>query len=334
MIIQNKFVKIKTNAKAVDTHNYICDQYIKNINLSQFANNIEDFANYNMNKILYYCCIKFDTPVELENASFTDFDVAIRNQSYNVSGAKDRCNATYIYNSAINLTKTTDINENVNINDYTNKKIVSIGFFNSNFENESFNPQLLAYLDVSDYSIIITENEKLVITRSDDFITNMETVGFDFPMHLAPFFQTADDGEPVFARLYSIGFGTSKGKMREEYKLDDDEISIEKTNTSFSFFIKTGEEHTLYPSINLYSSNGKYPMKAYQFVEGYPTENIYPSNSKYPLRSNVKYIIFKYKLCHLDYEDNLIDLNTTYTMNYYSPKLGLLKINNKLERRN
>ena len=333
MKIQNKFVKIRTNNRNVETHNYICDDYITNINLSQFADNLENFSTYSFNKVIYYCCLKFDTPVEMENAEFTDFDVCIHNQSYNVTGAKDRCNATYIYNSSDRLTLTTDLNENVDINDYLGKKVMSIGFFNSNYDGETLDAQMLAFLDVSDYNIIISEDEKLVVIRSDDFITNMECIGYEYPYHLAPFHRIGDDGEGILTRLYSIGFGSTKDVMREEFLLDENEITITKTNNNFSFYIKTGEEHTIYPSQNLYSGTGRYPMKEYQFVELYPHQSLHPSNRYYPMKANVKYIIFKYKFCYFDWEDNLIDMNKTYTMNFYSPTIGLIKILNKIERR-
>jgi hypothetical protein len=338
MILSNKFINITTNTKNIKSHNYIFDRYLKYVNLSQFASpDGLTFSRMNRRKIPYTCYIKFDTPIaDWENAVYTDFDACIQNQSHNVTGKNNMCNATFIYNSSDSFLNIN--NEPIDINDYVGRKITALGFANYMYEGQVFSPEILAYIDVSEYNITITENEVIVITRSDDFTTNMDCVGIDYPRHLAPYSEVHEDSDasytPVYARLYSIGFGSTKGYMREEYKLDDDEITINVTDTDFEFWLKTGEKYTIYPSQNSYPSSNKYPMKEYQFIEKYPSVNSYPSTSKYPMRANVKYIIFKYMLCYYDsYEEELVDINQTYTMNLYSPLIAYFKVRSKIERR-
>ena len=344
MILSNKFVNIQTKKQNIESHNYIYDRYLEFVNKSQFkTSNNEDLDKYNVKKMASKCLLKFDTPIiDYENTSYEDFDAGIYMQSYNVSGKNNQCNVTYIYNSTDSFVDATDPNTNLDINNYVGKKVTAIGFCNNWYENTGveqyeYKPDMLAFLDVSEYNIEITEDEKIVITRSDDFSSNMECDGIDFPKHLAPYYMYSyaedTDMSPIYARLYSVGFGTSKGIMQEEYKLDGNEIEIEKTNTDFSFWIKTGEKRTIYPKVTLHPSNSRYPMKEYQFVEQYPTTTFMPSNNRYPMKSNVKYIIFKYKLCYYNYEQELIDMEDEYTMNYYSPLIAYFHVRNKIGRR-
>jgi len=344
MILSNKYIKIQTNKQNVVSHNYIFDKYLEFVNKSQFKTEInEELDRYNQKKIAGYCMLKFDEPiVDYQNITYEDFDAMIYMQSYNVSGKNNQCNCTYIYNSSDSFTSVDNPNENLDINDYVGHKVTALAFSNGWHDRDegghyTYNPDILAYIDVSEYNITITQDEKIVITRSDDFASNMYCDGIDFPKHLAPYYMYsyADDTDesPIYARLYSIGFGASRGIMQEEYKLDNNEIEIEKTDTDFSFWLKTGEKRTIYPKTTLHPSNRRYPMKDYQYIEQYPGVNLHPSNSRYPMKANAKYIIFKYKLCYYNYEQELIDMENEYTMSYYSPVIAYYKVKNKIERR-
>ena len=345
MILSNKFIKIQTNKQNVTSHNYIFDRYLEFVNKSQFkTSNNTDLDKYNQKKIAKYCLVKFDEPItDYTTITYEDFDAMIYRQSYNVTGKDNQVNCTYIYNSADYFSSVYDPNTHLDINDYVGHKVTALAFSNGWYdydeiqEQSTYNPDILAYIDVSEYNIVIAQDEKMIITRSDDFTSNMQCDGIDFPKHLAPYYMYSHaedtDESPIYARLYSIGFGASRGIMQEEYTLDDNEIVIDKTDTDFSFWIKTGEKRTIYPSLSLQPRNNRYPMKDYQYIEQYPSTTFLPSNSRYPMKSNVKYIIFKYKLCYYNYNEELVDMEDEYTMSYYSPIIAYFKVKNKIERR-
>jgi hypothetical protein len=334
--VQNKFIKIKNGNNEVVVHNYIFDKYLEYINSSQFLD--ENFLSNNSLKRIDFCFIKLDEPIRnIDNMVYTDFDLCIRNKHRKTVGNKNGCNTTYNFDSAYSLTTAEGMGyrDRIDISEYKNRKIVALGFFN-------FSREVLAYVDTSDFNINIIEDQSIIVIREDECSSNMECVGIEFPYHLLPtekyykqqISETGYIGTQIHARLYSIGYGISKGIMSEEYKLDNNEVQINKTETNFSFSIKTGDKTTSYPRNSIHPSNKKYPVTYYIKKELYPSTNNYTSNAKYPLRSNVKYIIYKYELITYDTNDNIIHLNKFYTMNYASSYIGLCEVRTKIERRN
>lgn len=334
--VQNKYVKILNGEKEVVVHNYIYDTYLEYVHNSQLLD--QYFIQNNAKKRISGCYLKLDEPItDFENAVYTDFDLCIREKNSTTTGNKNSCDIIYNFDSSYSITDAQDMGyaDNIDLEEYIGKKITAIGFFNAE-------PKHMAFVDTTDFNIYITEEQSLVILREDVFSTNMECIGVDFPYHLAPTNKwykqrtspTNYYGTEIFARLYSIGFGSTKGIMRQEYKLDDEEIIINKTNTSFNFSMKTGEKITIYPHTALYCGNGKYPLAEYSEREILPQLSLYPASNKYPLKANVRYIIYKYELCTHDANSNIVHLNEFYTMNIFSNYIGLFVVETKTERRN
>lgn len=333
--VQNKFIKIQNGINEVIVHNYIFDRYLEHIHNSQFLD--DSFLNHNSGKNISVCYIKLDEPItDIDNIQYTDFDLAIREKNSNTVGNKNGCTITYNFDSeySITLAKDSGYAKNIDLTEYAGRKITALAFMNFR--------QPLAFVDTSEFNINIIEDQSIMIVREDECTSNMECVGIDFPYHLLPtgkiywqqISETGYIGTQIFARLYSVGFGTSKGKMLEEYKLDDNEIQINRADTSFSFSLKTGEKRTLYPSSRTYAGSHKYPIAYYTDREIHPSISNYTSSRKYPLRANVKYIIYKYELTTFDKDNNIIHLNQFYTMNLPSLYIGLCEVKTKTERRN
>jgi hypothetical protein len=334
--INNKYLKIKSGNKEVVTHNRIFDKYLEHVNLSQFEGT--DFLKHNGRKKIDAVYIKLDEPItDFDNITYRDFDLCIRSQDSSTTGNKFGCNIIYIFDSIYSCTEAQyrGYSHNVDLSDYQGKKITGLGFMN-------FSTELLAYADTTDYNIFINPEQALMIIREDEFKTNMECVGVEFPYHLAPtnktYWQrissTSYAGNMYEARLYSIGYGTAKNRMINEYKLDDNEIIVDITNTDFSFALKTGEKRTLFPKASLYAGSSKYPLPRYTDRELQPKTILHPSNNKYPLSSNVKYIIYKYQIVVEDANDSTQRIVLGYyTMNYASDYIGACTVKTKTERR-
>lgn len=334
--VQNKFIKIQNGINEVIVHNYIFDKYLEYIHNSQFLD--ENFLENNNSKSISGCYIKLDEPItDIDNIQYTDFDLCMREKNINTIGNKNGCTITYNFDSeySITLAEQGGYAQNIDLTEYAGRKITALAFMNLSREP-------LAFVDTSEFNINIIEDQSIIIVREDQCESNMECVGIDFPYHLLPtekyykqqISETGYMATQIHARLYSVGFGTSKGKMLEEYKLDDDEVQINKADTSFSFSLKTGEKRTLYPSSRTYAGSHKYPVAYYTDREIHPSISNYTSSRKYPLRANVKYIIYKYELTTYDRDNNIIHLNQFYTMNLPSLYVGLCEVKTKTERRN
>ena len=332
MILSNKFVKIENGQKQVIVRNHIYDRYLQYINKSQFLTTDAQFISNNVKKKVNLCCIKFDESIEdISSVSYSDFDIVIEMENYDVTGNKNQSNIVYTFNSLNSIDRAT--NQFININDYSGKKITGIGFANSNHN-------ILAFVDTSTYAIDVVQDEHLVITRNDEFKTNMTCKGYDLPLHLAPSkrFVTVVPGddrkeEILYARLYSVGYGTALGRMEDEFKIDNNEIIIEENNYDFTFALSTGQRLTVFPRSSLQPTSSKYPQARYSYQEIYPGLMMQPTSNKYPLASNVKYIIFKYQICQINSNNEVTRLNQFYTMNYFSEYIGLFTVKNKIERR-
>ena len=173
-------------------------------------------------------------------------------------------------------------------------KLTGVGF--------GISGKLMTWVDLSDMNIIIQQGEKLNISRVDNFSTDLEITGYDYPRHLTNLRKISyDDTNPTTAVfLYSIGLGEDKDYMNKEYVIGED-VSINMGNMEFTIPITKETNSQMYPSEDLQ-----------------PFSNIYPS------KATDNYIIYKYKIYKVVY----VDSEPTYedTGKYY---LGSIKIQNE-----
>lgn len=162
--------------------------------------------------------------------------------------------------------------------------------------------KLMTWVDLSDMNIIIQEGEKLNISRVDNFSTDLEIIGYNYPRHLTNLRKESySDQNPITAVfLYSIGLGEDKDYMNKEYVIGKD-VSINMGNMEFTIPITKETKNQIYPSENLQ-----------------PFSNIYPS------KATDNYIIYKYKIYKVVYVDDEITYEDTGK--YY---LGSIKIKNE-----
>lgn len=300
MRIGNKYVQIKQGNKTYTKKNMILDTMINKIFLSQIS------PTYNKQVEIKSCGIKFDTPLENLNyysvLNSNDFDVVLTTRNYDVV-TREKLFKNKSVRSSDNIT----INYNFSVDGYfvyegtthnaeeferfVGRKITAIGFGNENLN-------FLAVVDVSDMNIIINQNEKLEIYRTDIYQSDAKCIGFDYPLHLVnnnakynAKYQTGTTyiEEYTQARLYSIGLGNKEGLMESEHIIDisEEEVGYNYINIDFSELIKVGH---------------------------YPSEDLFPGF--YPTMDNSKYLILKYQLCKIDYLDNITPLDEYYTMSY------------------
>lgn len=341
MIVKNEYIKIKNGKKTTTLHNYIYDEYLSLFSKTQYE--IDEETPFNtlreqQKKVLDTCFIRFDTPVEdIKNVELSDFELSITSYLKNFLGNKNRIDLTYEYDfaNAWNMKKL----EYINKSDYYNKKITTIGF--GDFQS------IYACIDVSNYNIVVLENEELFISRKDIITTQALCYNYEFPVHLSPVgdikngtYDTFGDYEPIYSKLYSIGLAKTIGVENEEYIIGEDiDVKI-KDDTSFSFNIIKGEDQSIYPQNNLYTGNNKYPLPFYIQKELYPKTNLYTSNNLFPLDSNYKYIFYKFRLYTVHWNGTdpkagyleIKWLDEYYTMYLKNNTKGLFEIVTKIER--
>ena len=332
MKFENEYVKIKTN-KEVIMHNYIYDSYLELFSKSQYDTNEQNISKMNNEKNFYSCFIKLENKIEdIKNTTKSEFDLAIYDPIINVNGNNNSVTTTYNYMTTNGKIYNLKEQKEEYLNIYKNKKITAIAF--------GLN-EVMACIDTSDYSVYIIEGETLAIARRDKMITDGECVGIDFPLHIAPVSNKTQILEseaiyvPIWARLYSIGFGTTKGIIDDEYIIGKDIEVIEESSTEFGFNLLKGFEESIYPNEDLYVGDNLYPMPLYIKKEIYPSTDLYTGDSVYPMKSNYKYIIYKYRLFYCDtMQDRIINLDKYYTLNYYDNKTkGLFEIKTKISRK-
>lgn len=328
MIIKNDFVKIKTDREIV-IHNYLYDEYIEAFSKSQYVTSANELEELNGKKFLNLAYIKFeDKLINFQNAKITDFDLSLDVKSMQKETNSKNINAYYTYSM-----KSNDIEK------YKNKKITAIGF--------GIYGKILACVDTSNYSVFVTENERMEVVRKDVFSSDAECVGYDYPVHLSPqkyFAKTRSLQQEEFVSiLYSFGFGTSKGDMQEEYIIEEDtdnqRLNINYINDmAFGINLKRDAYKNVFPNANSYGATGKMPVAFYNEKDLFPDLNLYGGTNKYPVKSNYQYIILKYQLYYIDYsmsaEPDMTRINKFYTMNIPLNNVkGLFELRTKVERR-
>ena len=195
----------------------------------------------------------------------------------------------------------------IDFNNYVGRKITAVGF---GYYNTCF-----AVVDTSKMNIILNNSEQFEITRVDNYQSDAKCYGIDFPLHLVNFsaYYNANSSANEFtiAKLYSIGMGNREGLMESEAVIDFEYTEIEDDNITINFGTPVDVGH-------------------------YPSEDLYPGF--YPVRDNSKYLILKYRLCRINLENQITELDEYYTMsykydfsNYYDQGI-LISFNLKIER--
>ena len=309
MIVKNEYIKIKTN-KEYTLKNYIYDSYLSKISRYQY-----DKTELSIR--FTACYLKIETPLaDITNATYEDFDVSI---DLNVYGKGNKNTAECIYTLKPNSMYY------INEGEYQGKKITAIGF--GIYEEDN---TIYACVDTSNYSIYFDTN--VSIERKDKFTTDAYA-DIDYPENLSPVnSKTAtyisQHGSEILSastNLYSIGLGTRRGEMQEEYIIGED-IDVDVIdNFSFGFKLRKGLEPNKYPTPTTYAGS-LYPLPIKVTREIHPSVNLYAGN-KVPLLSDYKYIIYKY-----EYYDEYQDYGEYFTVSLPNDTKGLFEIVTKIER--
>lgn len=336
MKVKNEYVKIKTN-KEYTLKNYIYDSYLKLFSDCQKELYDYGYAITETNDTkLSACCIKFDTELEdYTNANASDFDLFIPIKQYSLTGNESGTSTIYEYSSLM-----IDYHNPIDLTPYDGKKITAIGFCGiTRWIDLTPVYELYACLDTSYYSIYVDKEQGIEVSRKDTIQSNAVCDGYQYPLHLAPILERFSEGDDehhgYIARirpiLYSVGFGTMRGKMAEEWIIGQDAEIQTINNFKYGVAMKNPVNVPLYPLNTIHPSNGLYPIQP-EFKETiHPQEERYPSNNMYPIKAGYNYIIFKYRL-YYNTLGEIIYLDEYYTMSYpYNPK-GIFIATNKIER--
>jgi len=333
MRVQNEYVKINTGTKEYTLKNYIYDSYLKLFSDRQKNTFILDGLTEYVETDLLICYIKVDTPLEnYKTASIEEFDFSIPRKNVGTTGQKNGTSTIYNYSSYVK-----NMFNNIDLTEYDGKKITA-GV--TRWRDTTAICELYACLDTNYYSIYIDASKELNITRKDNIISNAICDGYEYPLHLSPVLERLSEESDKYkgARgrirsvLYSVGFGGSIGKMKQEFRIGDD-AKIETINdTSYGIALKNSIEIPIYPKSIMRPSIGKYPLEPKYNITIYPKEKgLYASSYNYPTKAGYTYIIFKYRL-YYNILNEIFYLNEFYTMSYsYNPK-GIFTIKNTIER--
>lgn len=333
MKFENKYIKIKTKEQEITLHNYIYDKYLALFSQSQYETDEETLISMNHQKHLYNCYVKFETNVEdITNATKSDFDISLEQLVVNTIGNSNSVCTSYTYSTRDN--KVFDLQKQLyqDIGNYIDKKITALAFGNDD---------IMSCVDTSNYNVQITKAETFVITRKDIMTTDGVCDGIEYPLHLASASNMYEITEaealkvPVWAKLYSIGFGRIKGNIDDEYVIGKDIEVIKESDTVFKFNLLKSFQQNIHPQTIRYTGSRLYPLSAYVPKEMHPSVTMYCSNGRYPLKSDYKYIIYKYRLYYYDtMQGKIIKLDKYYTLSYLETKAkGLFEIKTKIERR-
>lgn len=172
MKIKNESVTIKIGNKEKSFHNLILNSYI-----DLFADSFLKFKN----KLLTYCYVKFDTTQTInENSTTMEYDTILETNFYKTKESFSENNIIndYIYDIPVM--------EQEEISTFVGKKITGIGF--GDYDNDSGQYLLYAFLDVSKYQIIVQEGQEVVISRKDKITRDLQFYSpfssVKYPTHL------------------------------------------------------------------------------------------------------------------------------------------------------
>ena len=337
MQVKNEYVKLKTSKKEYVFRNWIYDSYLK-----LFSDNQKEL--YEMQGItetvateLSVCCIKLNTPLDnYQNADASDFDIFIPCKNVEVTGNAKGVSVIYDYSSLmINYANKIDLTE------YDGQKITAIGFCGiTRYIDVSPVYELYACVDTSYYSIQINADDGISISRKDTISSNAVCDGIEYPLHLAPVLQRRSEPDDKYkgatgrirAILYSVGFGSTRGKMQQEFVIGEDAKIETINNFTYGIAMKNPVEMPKYPSAFTFPGSNRYPVAPKYSRSSYPREKgLYPSSRRYPMKAGYNYIIFKYRL-YYNVTNNIEYLDEYYTMSYIHNPRGVFTITNTIER--
>ena len=191
------------------------------------------------------------------------------------------------------------------------------------------------------YNVIyINASEGINISRKDTISSNAVCDGIEYPLHLAPVLtrQSEPDDEykgivgKIRSTLYSVGFGSIRGKMQQEFIIGKDAEIKTINDTTYGIAMKNPVEVPKYPKINTFPSSSRYPVAPKYSMSIYPKEKwLHPSTKRYPMKAGYNYIIFKYRL-YYNVLNNIKYLDEYYTMSYVHNPKGVFTVTNTIER--
>ena len=337
MQVKNEYVKLRTSKKEYIFKNWIYDSYLKLFSERQKQlYNMSGITETNSTELVM-CCIKVDKQLSnYKNATVEQFDIFIPYKNISISGNEKGVSTIYEYSSLmINYANKLDLTE------YDGKKITAIGFCGiTHYVDTTPIYELFACIDTSYYSITIDVEQGIEVTRKDTVASNAICDGIEYPLHLAPVLQRTSEPDDKYkgaigkirAILYSVGFGSARGKMQQEFIVGKD-VKIETIDDfKYGVAMKNPINTPKYPSASISPSNNRYPTAPKYLRSLYLKEkNLYPSFGKYPMKAGYNYIIFKYRL-YYNILNNIEYLNEYYSMSYvYNPK-GAFIATNTIER--
>lgn len=333
MIVKNEYVKIKANKKEYTLKNYIYDRYLKLFSDRQKETYREIAVTEDVYTDFTSCYIKFDEPLsDYKNAKSEDFDLRVNRKNVNIAGNEKGVEIIYNYSYLSGTSK--------DLSEYEGKKITAIGFASTiHYSSITYNT-IYACVDTSYYSIYLDNSIGIEISRKDKIYSNAVCDGYEYPLHLAPVL--ARQSEPndkykgatgkIRAILYSVGFGSLRGEMQQEFIIGKDAEINTINDTTYGIVMKNPVEIPKYPKKNTFPSGSRYPVAPKYSMSIYPKEKgLYPSQKRYPTKAGYNYIIFKYRL-YYNILNSIEYLDEYYTMSYfYNPK-GVFTTTNTIER--
>lgn len=332
MQIKNEYIKIKSGGKECTLRNWMYDSYLKLFSDRQKELYEMQETEETVDTMLQVCCIKVNTPLEnYKNANANDFDIFIPYKSVETTGNEQAVNVIYTYSSLIN-----NYSKSLALSEYNGQKITAIGFCAiTDFENESPVYTLYACVDTSYYSINISSEEGISISRKDTFSSNAFCNGNEYPIHLSPVppkRKIDGDFKNIRSVLYSVGFGITKGQMQQEFLIGRDSEIQTISDTKFGVVMKNPIDVPKYPGTNVFPSSSRYPVAPKYRRSLYPqASGLYLGSNRYPMRAGYNYIIFKYRL-YCAKSSGTEYLNDFYTMSYLHNPRGIFIITNTIER--
>ncbi len=307
MKVENKEIGIKVGKKEFKFTNMILNSY-----LDLFADSFIDFKN----KDLLYCLVNFthyDNEID-ETSTEMNYDLVLEadfNKNIEILSTTSVVNKYFYRNAQIGQEW-----ENFN-----NKSIIDIGFANYDYKLNKY--IIYAYLNVSNYNIVVQENQPIIISRIDKIISDMNLWAnnseIKAPYHLSMRGMTNYIGMDYFRtipKLYSVGFGVLPYSFNKEYLAKD--LTIQKKDTGIVEIQDVLEAqyraNTIYFNTDIYFDNN------WCFEE--PTYN---------------YIIYKFKLYKETYENPedppiWVDTGLFYTQYKRISKNGKITLTVKYER--
>lgn len=306
MKIENKEIGIKIGNKELKFTNMILNSY-----LNLFADSFINFKN----KDLPYCLLSFNTLNNItEYSTEMSYDLILEadfNKNIEVLSPTSIINKYYYRNPQVGQ----------EWESFAGQQILNIGFANYDYASSKY--EIYAFLDVSNYNIIVQSGQPIIISRIDKITSDMNLWGNSYkikaPYHLSMRGMLNYEGMEYFRtipKLYSVGFGVLPYTLNKEYLVEN--LSIQRGDIGIVEIKNVLEAQ--------YRPNAKY----------FNTD-IYFNNDWYFEEPTYNYMIYKFKLYKETYpnpeEDPVwVDTGLFYTQYKKIEKSGKLNLSIKYER--